>query len=110
MLDKNQINLIVKELIKNNYVSIGKYSDLFGMIEQMAIKLNYIESSNSDRMESGIDLEDDDFLKVQDEIWKLVLEGKVAPGKNKMNHWFPNLHFTEKGKKFREELIQDEDK
>lgn len=110
MLEKNQIDLIVKELIKNSYASIGKYSGLFELIEQMAIKLNYIKSSRSDRIESGIDLEDEDYLKVQDGIWKLVLEGKLAPGKNKMNPWFPNLHFTEKGQKFREKLLQEEDK
>ncbi|MFX1567216.1 MAG: hypothetical protein ACFFCV_02480 [Promethearchaeota archaeon] len=110
MLEKNQIDMIGKELIKEGYVSIGKDSGLFGIIEQIAIKLGYIESSRSNRMESGIDLEDKDYLKVQDEIWKLVLEGKLAPGTNKMNPWFPNLHFTEKGQKFRKELIQGKDK
>lgn len=85
MLDKIQIDIIINELIKNGYVSIGLHSGLFDMIEQMAIKLNYIKSSRSDRIESGIDLEDGDNLKAQDGIWKLVLEGKLAPGENKMN-------------------------
>ncbi|MEE9379691.1 MAG: hypothetical protein V3V33_16825 [Candidatus Lokiarchaeia archaeon] len=108
MLDKDQIDMIVKELIKNGYVSIGLHSGLFEMIEQIAIKLNYIKPSISDRMESGIDLEEEDHFLVQDEIWKLVLEGKLAPGMNKMNPWFPNLHFTEKGKEHREKLIQED--
>jgi len=110
MLAKNKIDIIIKELIKNGYVSIGKYSGLFETIEQIAIKLDYIKSSPSDRMESGIELINEDYLKVQDGIWKLVLEGKLAPGINKMNPWFPNLHFTEEGLKFREKLIQEEDK
>jgi len=110
MLDENQIKMIVKEIIKMGYVSIGKNSGLFESIEQMAIKLEYIKSSQSDRMESGIDLEEEDYLKVQDQIWKLVLDGILAPGKNRMNSWFPNLHFTENGKNLREELIQGEEK
>ncbi len=54
MLDKNQIDKILIELIKNGNVSIGKYSNLFEMVDQTAIKLNYIKSSPSDRMESEI--------------------------------------------------------
>ncbi len=110
MLDKNQIDKILIELIKSGNVSIGKYNNLFEMVDQMAIKLNYIKSSPSDRMESGVELEEEDYLKVQDDIWKLVLDGILAPGKNKMNPWFPNLHFTEIGKQYREKLIQKEKK
>lgn len=60
-------------------------------------------------MKSGIDLEEEDYLKVQDKLWELILKGYLAPGKDKMNQWFPNLHFTEKGKKFQKELIEEDE-
>ena len=108
MLDKIQIKMIVKEIIKTGYVSIGQYSGLFEMIEQLAVKLNYVKAIPSDRMESGIDLEENDYLQIQDEIWNLILEGILAPGINKMNPWFPNVHFTEKGIKFRDNILHEE--
>ena len=107
MLDEKQVDMIIKELIKAGAISIGKNSNLFYNIKQIAIKLGYIQSLQSDRMESGIDLEEEDFLKIQDKLWELILKGYLAPGKNEMNPWFPKLHFTEKGEKFQKELIEE---
>lgn len=110
MLNEKQVELIVKELIKAGDISIGKYSGLFNNIEQFAIKLGYIQELRSNRMESKIDLEEEDYLKVQDKIWELVLEGFLSPGKNMNNPWFPKLHFTKKGKQYKKTLIKEEEK
>ena len=59
MLDKDQINKIVRELIKSKALSVGRYSNFYETVERLAERF---------------ELQDEDYLKVQDEIWKLVLE------------------------------------
>ena len=97
MLDKDQINKIVRELIKSKALSVGRYSNFYENVERLAERFEF-------------ELQDEDYLKVQDEIWKLVLEGMLAPGRNTMNPWFPHCHLTKEGEEYRETLLQEEDK
>jgi len=101
--DEEKIENIVKELIRNGIIfTVGLERALYQYIQRAANKLGYMDIEPMDLGRTHI-LKNDDYLKVVDKIWEYITSGKLAPGKDWENTWFPNLHLTEKGKKFMEE-------
>ena len=101
--------LIAKELIKEGISFVGKDSGLYGRIQKIASDLGIIEYKSGIERGTTYILSDRDYLRVMDKIWYFILKGYIAPGRNILNPWFPNVHLTEEGKKYRDELLQKEE-
>ena len=100
--DKQKVENIVKELIRNNELfRLGVRHSLYQYVQRAANKLKYMNIEPMNLRNSFI-LRNHDYLKIIDKIWEYSLSGKLAPGKDRENTWFPDLHLTEKGKEFLE--------
>ncbi len=100
--DEEKIEKIVKELIRSRIIfTVGLEGALYQKIQRAANQLGYMDI---DPMYLGrtLILKNDDYLKIVDKIWEYITSGRLAPGKDRDNPWFPNLHLTEKGKEFME--------
>jgi len=106
-LNDEQIDLIIKNMIKTGEIKYGRGSALYDKIERVAVNLGFFDIRQMD-LGYKHPLTYEDYLKVSDKIWELITNGTLAPGYNRNNPWFPWLHLTEKGKKIREKLIKED--
>jgi len=101
--------MIAKVLIQEGISDIGKNSGLYGRIQKIASDLGIIEYKSGIEHGTTYILSDRDYLRVMDKVWHFVLKGYLAPGRNILNPWFPNVHLTEEGIKFRDKLLRKEE-
>jgi len=106
-LNDEQIDMIVKDMIKTKILTFGKGSGLYHKIQRVATKLGFLDIKPYD-LGYILVLTNEDYLNVSDKIWELIIDGTLAPGYNQDNPWFPWLHLTKKGKKYREKLIEED--
>ena len=106
-LDDKKAELIAQHLFLEGIYNFGVNTDFFGRIQKVAAKLDFIEHVEGIETGNTIILSDNDYIKVSDIIWKFILKGYLAPGRNKSNSWFPDVHLTEEGKKYRQKLFQE---
>ena len=102
--------MIAKVLMEEGISDIGKNSGLYGRIQKIASDLGIIEFKSGIEYGTTYILSDRDYLRVMDKIWYFISKGYLAPGINILNPWFPNVHLTEEGKKFRDKLLREEEK
>ncbi|MBA7512914.1 hypothetical protein ES705_04923 [subsurface metagenome] len=81
----------------NEIISISESSNFYNYLSRKAWELGYITKND--------ELSHLNIIKCDEQIWKYVEEGILAPGsvkkgKGRFNYYFfPFLHLTEKGKK-----------
>lgn len=92
--DDEQIELIVKELIKGGATTFGS-SELYQRVQRAAARCGFIREPKY----SEIIISNTDYLKCTDRLWNYLIVGILAPGMNASNPTFPWVHITEYGKK-----------
>lgn len=95
IFDDEQIELIVKELLKGGITTFGRGSGLYDKIQRVAANLGFIRQPKY----SEIIISNNDYLKCTDKLWDYLIVGFLAPGLNSNNPGFPWVHITEYGKK-----------
>lgn len=98
--DDEKVENIIKELIRNEKIfTVGIHQALYQYIQRAATKLGYMDIKKMDLGTVYI-LENDDYLKIVEKIWEYITSGILAPGRDRTDTWFPNLHLTERGREF----------
>ena len=99
--NEEKVENIVKELIRNEKIfTVGIIDQaLYRYIQRAANKLGYM-NINPMELRTAVVLNNDDYLKIVDKIWEYITSGFLAPGRDRTDTWFPNLHLTEEGKEF----------
>jgi len=96
MFDDEQVEQIVREMLKSGNITFGSSTGDYNRIQETAAKLEFIKQPSFNE----IVLSDEDFRKCKDKLWDYLIIGVLAPGLNPSNPNFPWVHVTEYGKKF----------
>ena len=101
MFDEEQVEQIVREVLKSGNTTFGSSRGDYDRIQGAAARLGFI----SEPRYSEIIISDEDFRKCADKLWDYLIIGVLAPGINPSNPGFPWVHVTDYGKKVLEGVI-----
>lgn len=108
-LNEEQTEEIAQVFIKGNINWFEYSKEFYRNAQNIAYQLGFFKLSEYERRGGYDKLSEDSFKLVYDKIWKYIVEGYIAPGKNYLNPWFPHCHLTKEGEEYRDELLQEED-